>query len=395
MPKRKTIIKMPDYKGTATKTEEMLVQKSRPLQSLSESDLPLSELKIIDAYLSRIDSHKPEARCVQFEKGELEKLFGVTKFNTDEISNHLNNLFKAVNIRDEHKPNNLTKIALFVKAECEQDENGQWQINLTCSEEAMEYIFNIDDIGYLRYRLKNISNLTSRYSYVLFLYLLDNRFRRSWKINLGELKSLMCCSSETYNQYKYFNDLILKKCYKEINLKTDLKFSYAPIRAGKKVTEIQFTIENYFEGIDSFKTENTTEVNSNNNQSESNSESEDDNRMTLDDSFFTDEIQSGNAEESYKSENNKFLAGACNYEFNNTQIQELIEIIEIIPRGYLPKGDFCDDISVSRYHYLAQKYAALNTYAEKQKIKNRFAYLKKIIKNDLEDINSKIPSDFV
>lgn len=267
MPKRKTIIKMPDYTGTATESEERLVKKSRPLQYLSESDIPLSELKIIDAYLSRIDSHKPETRCVQFEKGELEKLFGVTKLNTCEISEHLNNLLKVVNIRDKHNPNNLTMIALFVKAECEQDENGQWQINLTCSEEAMEYIFNIDDdIGYLRYRLKNISTLTSRYSYVLFLYLLENRFRKSWKVNLSELKSLLCCSSETYNQYKYFNDLILKKCYKEINLKTDLEFSYAPIKAGKKVTEIQFTIENYFEGVESFKSENTTEDNKNNNE---------------------------------------------------------------------------------------------------------------------------------
>lgn len=339
---------MPDYTGTATKSEEMLVQKSRPLQSLSESDLPLSELKIIDAYLSRIDSHKPEARCVQFEKGELEKLFGVTKFNTDEISNHLNNLFQAVNIRDEHKPNNLTKIALFVKAECEQDENGQWQINLTCSEEAMEYIFNIDDIGYLRYRLKNISNLTSRYSYVLFLYLLDNRFRKSWKVNLGELKSLMCCSGETYNQYKYFNDLILKKCYKEINLKTDLKFSYAPIRAGKKVTEIQFTIENYFEELESFKSENTTEENkTDSDQAESNTESDADNTKSL-------------------------LSKAFNNEFSEGEMDVLVEI--------------CKDIDRSGTNFITffeTRYKEFLVATEKYQVRknSRYKYFKKMLEN--------------
>lgn len=58
------------------------------------------------------------------------------------------------------KENGFAKISLFEKAEAKQDENGLWQVDLVCTESALEYIFNIENIGYLRYRLKNIIDLT-------------------------------------------------------------------------------------------------------------------------------------------------------------------------------------------------------------------------------------------
>ena len=57
--------------------DKLTVQKSLPLFALWRSELTLAEFKILDTYLSRIDSHKPEKRAVMFEKGELEKILGV------------------------------------------------------------------------------------------------------------------------------------------------------------------------------------------------------------------------------------------------------------------------------------------------------------------------------
>lgn len=226
---------------------DWLVQKSNPLKSLSETDLNLVHFKILDAYLSRIDSHKPDERYVQFQKGELEKLLGVTRMHRDELDKRLDGLFRAVTIRDERKPKNFVKIGLFAKAECEQDEDGLWQVRLACTSEAMEYIFNIENIGYLRYRLHNVINLTSRYSYVMFL-LLDARknsnLSNKWEISLSELKSLLNCTAERYNEFKHFNAEILKKCCNEINEKTDIKYTYKPIKkGGRKISAVEFEIE--------------------------------------------------------------------------------------------------------------------------------------------------------
>ena len=244
MPRRKKLPPVPDITNLGKDPETHVVQKSNPLMSLSETGLTLAEFKILDAYLARIDSHKPEERFVRLEKGEIEKYLGVSKINTPDLEKRIDNLFQTVTIRDNHKARGFTKIALFEKAVCYQDDDGLWQIDLGASASAMDYIFNVENIGYLRYRLRNVINLTSRYSYVLYLYLEQNRHMHlSWEIRLDELKSLLRCTAETYSQYKRFNDLILKKCHKELNEKTECHFSYEPVKKGRKVAAIRFTLE--------------------------------------------------------------------------------------------------------------------------------------------------------
>ena len=247
MPKRKNLPKIPDYTGIPTDENKLMVQKSNPLQSLSETGMSLVEFKILDAYLSRINSHDEEKRYVRFEKGELEKILGVSRILKYDLEARLDGLFRVVTIRDGHKKEGFTKIALFEKAEAFQSDDGLWQIDLACSPSALEYVFNLDNIGYLRYRLKNIIELTSRYSYVLYLYL-ENRRKgkqsKSWTVPLDELKEILRCTADTYNQYKRFNDLILKKCYKELHEKTDLQFTYEPVKVkGRKVIAIHFTVK--------------------------------------------------------------------------------------------------------------------------------------------------------
>ena len=254
MPKRNTLPRLPEGKN---KAEMSYIQKARPLQSLAETGLTLPEFKILDAYLSKIDSHKPEARTVQLEKGKLEEYLGVTRILKNDLEKRLRNLFQVVEIKDPNKPKGFKLVSLFEKSEAIQDENGIWQVTLTCTQSAMEYIFNIENIGYLRYHLHNVVNLTSRYSYILFLYIIDNKFRGTWTVKVDELRNILNCQSEWYEQFKFFNKEILKKCTEEVNAKTDIKFTYEPIRAGRRVTGIKFTVEKEEEQA---KTELKTEI---------------------------------------------------------------------------------------------------------------------------------------
>ncbi|MDB7859495.1 hypothetical protein, partial [Intestinimonas butyriciproducens] len=79
MPRRKKLPAIPDYKGAGKEPDNLLVQKSNPLLSLSETGLTLAEFKILDAYLGRINSHDPEKRFIRFEKGEIERLLDVSQ----------------------------------------------------------------------------------------------------------------------------------------------------------------------------------------------------------------------------------------------------------------------------------------------------------------------------
>lgn len=338
MPKRKKFPPVPYYDGAGKTPEKAYIQKARPLQSLSETDLTLPELKILDAYLARINSHNPNKRTVKLEKGELERYLGVSRILKDDLNKRLRHLFQVIEVKDENKRKGFKLINLFEEADAEQDENGLWQVTLTCTPSAREYVFNIDNIGYLRYRLKNVINLTSRYSYILFLYLTDNRFRKSWTINLIELKELLNCNAERYSQFKFFNAEILKKANNEINEKTDLKYTYEPVKRGRKVSEIRFTVETLSDNA----------------------------QLTFDD---LDE-----KEQQYSSEPLEFLAGACDNSFTEEEMQV---IFSILTTKDLPTHQ--NGVQMARYHFLMQQYAELKRQESLQSIKNRFSYFKKMI----------------
>ena len=333
------------------------VQKSNPLFSLWKSDLTLQEFKILDTYLSRIDSHNPEKRCVRFEKGEMESILGVTKINQKDLEERLKHLMGyIVELKDSNKKKGFALIVLFEKALCEKDENEQWQIDLECTQSAMEYFFNIEDIGYLRYKLRNVIALTSRYSYIMFMYIESNRYRKSWEVSVEELKVILNCEKEeTYSEYKRFNDKILRRCYKELTEKTELRYTYEPVRKGRKVFKIRFTVETLKDVLDIVQAFATKKTFSSIPEYESDEDEESE--------FYKKDID--------------FYREACENAFS---YDEMRLIFEIIVQMQMPPHQFGEKIA--RFHYLSEKYAMLKLVSAKTPIKNKFSYFLAMINND-------------
>ena len=325
--------------------EKLIVQKSRPLIALAQSELSLCEFKILDAYLARINSHKPEERTVILSKGQLEQLLGVSRINKPDLEKRLRNLYQPIDLIKEDATK-LKLVALFEEAEAEQDENGIWNIKLTCTNSAMKYIFNADGFGYIKYKLRSIVSLKSRYSLTLFLYLESNRFRKSWDVSLIELKEFLnCANDESYNEFKIFNQQILKKCKNELHDKTECRFNYEPIRKGRKVDSIHFELETIADIIQNTPVPEFEQL----------------------------------KEENYKNSNFDFLNGACEHSFTAEEIEVIFSIINTMQLPVHPEG-----IDFARYHYLAEKYAILKLEEKKQKIQNRFGYFKAMIIRDRE-----------
>ena len=349
MPKRKKLPVVPDYVGLGD-IEKLTVQKSTPLQSLTQTDLTLPELKLLDVYLSRIDSHDPEKRTVHIEKGELERGLVVTRILKDDLDTRLRHLFQIVEVKDETKRKGFKLVSLFEEADAEPDENGLWTITLTCTPSAREYVFNIENLGYLRYRLRNIVELKSRYSYILFMYLENNRdFRKSWEVSLNELKErLGCTSTTTYNKFKYFNDLILKKCHQEINEKTDCKFDYEPVKRGRVIVAIRFTIKTL-------------------------------KQLAVEDVANLPEVQNA-------PENRPLWESVLKeWKLSQEKLDELAALLDTIPKSKLPEAE---DTEQSKYKYIALKAAEIKRRSQEKRINNRFAYLKKMIDADIQKVQN-------
>ena len=349
MPKRTRLPIAPSYKNTGKHPQSHMIQKSDPLLSLSKTSMTLPELKILDAYLDRINSHDPEKRTVQLEKGKIEEFLGVSRILRPDLEKRLYNLAQVVKIEDVNKPNGFKLVALFEEISAWQDDDGLWQITLTCTPSAKEYIFNIENLHYLRYALSDVINLTSRYSYFLYLYLIRNRFRGKWEILVNDLKEIIDCTAETYSQFYRFNDLVLKKCQKELLGKTTLKFSYTPIKHGRFVRSILFEIEPIPKLDEPYTDEQT---------------------------FLEDVFDVSQSEAERRDLYRDALAP---YVVTDDQIDELVQLVRkhIDARGHFTGSDLDQQI----YNYLlsAKRHAKTNARGE---IKNIYRYLLPIIKSN-------------
>lgn len=317
---------------------KLTVQKSLPLFALWRSDLTLSEFKILDTYLSRIDSHRPERRSVRFERGELEAKLGVKKINLTDLKNRLRHLMgSVVEIPDSSLRRGFRLVTLFEDATAEQDDSGLWQINLTCTQQAMRYFFNIEALGYLRYKLRCITSLTSRYTYIMFIYLEANRYRRSWDVPIDELRTILNCDGEeTYKTYKRFNDLILKKSWRELTEKTECQFKYEPVKRGRSVVAIKFTVFPLRPSID-----------------------------------VPDEQQ--DIPDRGQQDDNAFYNEALDNAMTPEQMSVIMGLVREID---IPEGDGIDR---ARYRFLQRQWSIVQMQDTVKPIRNKFAYLKKML----------------
>lgn len=334
--------------------DKLTVQKSLPLFALWRSELTLAEFKILDTYLARIDSHKPDKRAVTFGKGELEEKLGVKKINQKELKERLKHLIgNVVEIPDKDENKGFRLITLFEEAVAEQDEYGLWQVKLECTQKAMKYIFNMDNLGYLRYKLRCITSITSRYTYIMFIYLESNRYRKSWEVPLNELKEILNCDKEElYKEFKFFNQKILKRVQAEMLEKTECRYDYEPVKKGRSVVAVRFTVETL---------------------PKASLEDIDENQITIEDYF----------EEQEKREQPMYFAPLEVFDFSAEQLDEIQSYVATVPNYKLPQSAVCyDSIELMRYHYFDQKAREIVRRDKEKHINNKFSYLIKLIKED-------------
>ena len=342
MPRRKNEI----LEGNLS--DAYIVEKSRPLFSLWRSEITLAEFKILDTYLSRIDAHDPDHRAVRFSKAEFEELLDIKQIRPDVLMERLKHLLHCQVELDD--ANRKGVINLFSSAFIERDDFEQWQIELSCTPAAMRYFFNIESLGYLRYKLRSIIHITSRFSYIMFIYIEMNRFRKSWTEDVDELRQMFCCDdTDFYADFRHFNERVLKYCHKELTEKTDLRYSYTTNKVGRKIKSITFTVETLSD-VDALPVV----------------AAEKDNHIQLD-----------YEQPRYSNAYIDFLSDAVNREFSEEEIQVLSDLANM-----KDLSGYDHNIQIAKFNYLAAMYNKMNLYSQKRKIRDRFAYLKKMIEED-------------
>jgi plasmid replication initiation protein len=88
---------------------------------------------------------------------------------------------------------------------------------------------------------ETVAQLRSINAYRLYEIVKRESYKGSFIINYEELKEMLFVS---YKLFGDFNAKLLVPCAREINEKTNLQFTFVPVKTGKKVTGIEFKIEN-------------------------------------------------------------------------------------------------------------------------------------------------------
>lgn len=232
-----------------------VIQKSTNLlDELKSSKLTMQQLKAIDVYLSRINSHNPQQRSVIFDSEDILKIFGDIPLRR--LKTALKEL-QEITVTDiaSDEPDTTTErtVHLFEMTELEYNNSSEQasRFSLTCTESAMRYIFNIEELRYLQYKLRNIIDLKNKYSYHLFLWIVNQKCKyRNYPELLQaalsiEVKDLAEILKTPYTAYKDINRYILKPCIAEINSSTSLELTYTPLKKNGVTFKIEFEVTDW------------------------------------------------------------------------------------------------------------------------------------------------------
>lgn len=257
---------MSDIITTGNKGDLDLVEKQNALRLLQHLDLTVRELQIIDLYLSKIDNYLSDdmdeatkekkikdQRHVIFTGGELETALGYKWIKRASLVEALAKLCSPFDLHPSINPNSKRPIKLGALFDYHKThavlENGFWTVELECTDEAAEYVFIRQGIPYLKYlRYNSMANghKVSKYGFFLYGYLENERYKHTtWEVSLDDLKEILGCDKKnSYDDYKEFNRSVLKVAKKDIEDRTDCRFTYKPgKKVNRKVVSLEITLE--------------------------------------------------------------------------------------------------------------------------------------------------------
>ncbi|HDV0780465.1 replication initiation protein [Gallibacterium anatis] len=114
------------------------------------------------------------------------------------------------------------------------------RIDIAFTPEIMPYLSQLEK-QFTKYQLKNISAFKGSYSIRLYELLTQYISTGNRTINLEDLRDWLKIEDK-YPEFKEFNRCVIKPAIKEINDKSDLLVSVEPIKRGRTIYALKFTI---------------------------------------------------------------------------------------------------------------------------------------------------------
>lgn len=114
-------------------------------------------------------------------------------------------------------------------------------VDIVLSDSLKPYLLELKQ-NFTKYELINVLVLKSKHSIRLYEILKSNLWRHSWEVSVEEFKEILNITDK-YHEYKDMRKKVIDPSVKEISKYTDIAVTYEPIKTGRYITDLVFSIE--------------------------------------------------------------------------------------------------------------------------------------------------------
>lgn len=221
---------------------KLLVVKQNPLNS-AKFETTTMEYKLLLASLSKIHPGDSLLKTIKFKADEFCQLIGYDRKKIGSmypyISRSCDRLMSrvvTVNTDDGWIKFNWVKRIKYIKSKAE--------INLQFHEDLEPFlIFWIENEGYTKYLLENVTKMKSKYAIRVYELLKQYEIIGVRTFTISELRELLGVEERLYEKITHFRTKVITPAHKEVNEKSDIRFEFEEIQEGRKVVAIKFYIK--------------------------------------------------------------------------------------------------------------------------------------------------------
>ena len=226
--------------------ETAVVSKRNVLNELRSNNMTLQELRFFSIYLSKINPQDIDTRVVRFPLDDFQKIMNLGKLNITQLKSNIDSLLtKVVHVPNEN--GGFSAFQLFKRCRVNKDELDSWFVEIDAHDDALPLMFDFKE-KYFKYELWNALRLKSSNQIRMYEIMKQYEFIGHHEWSVQELRELLYIGENEYSGRTGWSDFrknILDACQAALKESTDICYTYERGKTGKggKWLTIIFHIE--------------------------------------------------------------------------------------------------------------------------------------------------------
>jgi plasmid replication initiation protein len=223
-----------------------VIEKRNIVNEMKANGWKLQELRFFNLYLAKINARDESTRVVRFSLERFGEIMELKRAQPKDFEPTLEKLLsKVIIIREER--GGFTGFQLFKECKVTCDDFGNWYVEINAHDKSLPLLFDFKE-HYFNYPLWVILRLSGTKQFRMYEILKQYENIGARSLSLEDLRNMLGIEQHEYNGRTSWSDFkrwVLDSCQAALLEKTDIKYTYEPIRKGRggKVAGIKFVIE--------------------------------------------------------------------------------------------------------------------------------------------------------